>query len=423
MPAAARAAAGLLALWLGACATPEAPAPETPAAPPSAAAPPPAPAALLLPADWSDLPGWRQDRLSEALPALRQQCAAPRRPATEPPGAIPPALLGDAAWWQALCRDAARLPPGNQAAARRFVQARFRPMQLRPQETTAQGLLTGYFEPVYAGCTAPGPGCTSPVRGRPPGLLNVDAGRIDPRQGGTRIRGCIDRGALSPCPDRAAIEAGRLADAPVLAWMDQVEKFFLQIQGSGRVVLAEGGVLRLGYAAQNFSPYVPIGRVLLEQGQLSRPVSMQSIRAWLLANPGRVEATLNANPSYVFFRVLDLPEELGPIGSLGVPLTPGRSVAVDPAVVPLGLPVYLATPGPAQGVAPRLAFAQDTGGAIRGVARADLFTGTGPEAGEVAGRLAAPLSLWVLLPNLPHLVAESAVTLPPPTLPPPGSAR
>jgi membrane-bound lytic murein transglycosylase A len=132
-----------------------------------------------------------------------------------------------------------------------------------------------------------------------------------------------------------------------------------------------------------------------------------------------VQATLNANPSYVFFRVLDLPEELGPIGSLGVPLTAGRSVAVDPAVVPLGLPGYLSAPG----VAPRLAFAQDTGGAIRGVARADLFTGTGPEAGEVAGRLAAPLALWVLLPNLPRLVAESAVTLPLPALPPSGIAR
>jgi membrane-bound lytic murein transglycosylase A len=159
--------------------------------------------------------------------------------------------------------------------------------------------------------------------------------------------------------------------------------------------------------------------VLLEKGEIARPVSMQSIRAWLLANPDRVGTTLNANPSYVFFRVLDLPAELGPIGSLGVPLTPGRSVAVDPAVVPLGLPVYVAAPG----VVPRVAFAQDTGGAIRGVARADLFTGTGPEAGEVAGRLAAPLSLWVLLPNLPQLVAESPVTLPLPTLPPLGSAR
>lgn len=419
MPAAARAAAGLILLWLGACTVPDTPAPEA-AAPPRSTAPSPPPAAQLLPADWSDLPGWRHDRLSEAMPALRQQCAAPRLPPTEPPSAISPALLGDAAWWQALCREAARLPPGNQQAARRLVQARFRPALLRPaRPPDAPGLLTGYFEPVHAGCTAPGPGCTSPVRGRPPGLLNVDAGRIDPRQGGTRLRGCIDRGALSPCPDRAAIEAGHLADAPVLAWMDQVEKFFLQIQGSGRVVLDQGGVLRLGYAAQNFSPYVPIGRVLLEQGAIARPVSMQSIRAWLLANPERVQATLNANPSYVFFRVLDLPEELGPIGSLGVPLTAGRSVAVDPAVVPLGLPVYLSAPG----VAPRLAFAQDTGGAIRGVARADLFTGTGPEAGEVAGRLAAPLALWVLLPNLPRLVAESAVTLPLPALPPSGIAR
>lgn len=380
------------------------PAPDTPQATaraeatpiPSPPLPPP-PRPEPVPQGWAGVPGWRQDRLHEAIPALLSQCRSSRLPATEPDAAIARESLADAAWWRGLCAAAARLPPGNEAAARRLIQARFQPMALTPPPETPPPLLTGYFEPVYPGCTKPGPGCATPLRARPPGLVDVDAGRINPDRAGIRIRGCVDRGALSACPVRAAIESGAMPNAPVLAWMDLIDKFFLQIQGSGRLVFADGSVLRLGYAAQNFSPYVPIGRLLLEQGELSRPVSMQSIRAWLLANPARVAAVLNANPSYVFFRALDLPADQGPIGSLGVPLTAGRSIAVDPAIVPLGLPVFIAAPG----VVPRLTFAQDTGGAIKGFARADLFTGTGSEAGEVAGWLAAPVAAWVLLPAVP----------------------
>jgi membrane-bound lytic murein transglycosylase A len=359
--------------------------------------PPPPPRPEPVPQGWAGLPGWRQDKLHEAIPALLSQCRSSRLPATEPDAAIDRASLADAQWWRGLCSAAARLPPGNEAAARRLIQTRFQPMALTPPPETPPPLLTGYFEPVYPGCTEPGPGCATPLRARPPGLVDVDAGRFDAARAGTRIRGCVDRGALSACPPRAAIETGAMPNAPVLAWMDLVDKFFLQIQGSGRLLFADGSVLRLGYAVQNFNAYVPIGRLLLEQGELSRPVSMQSIRAWLQANPARVEAVLNANPSYVFFRALDLPADQGPIGSLGVPLTAGRSIAVDPAMLPLGLPVFIAAPG----VAPRLTFAQDTGGAIKGFARADLFTGTGPQAGEVAGRLAAPVAAWVLLPVVP----------------------
>jgi membrane-bound lytic murein transglycosylase A len=350
----------------------------------------PEPPALIA-ADWPDLPGWQQDHAAELLPALLAQCAAPRQLPGDPTGAVPAERLADGGWWQALCAAAGRLRPRADAAARAFLEQHFRPAAI-----DATGLLTGYFEPVYPACPERQPGCATPVRARPPGVVDVDVRQIDPAHPPRRIQGCVDRGALSPCPPRAAIEAGALPEAPVLAWMDPVDKFFMQIQGSGRLALADGATLRLGYAAQNGAPYVPIGRVLLERGELSRPVSMQSIRAWLAANPDRAEEILNANPSYVFFRLLDLPPASGPIGSMGVPLTPWRSVAVDPRVVPLGLPVFLA----AEGQKPRLALAQDTGGAIRGPARADMFTGTGAAAGEVAGRMVAPLRLWLLLPHV-----------------------
>ena len=307
--------------------------------------------------------------------------------------------LADADWWRATCAQAAALRPRSHDAVRGFLQARFQPVAV-----DTQGLLTGYFEPVYPACAEPGPSCPTPVRARPPGLVDVDARRIDPAGPSRRIRGCVDRGALSLCPPRAAIEAGGLSEAPVLAWMDPVDKFFLQIQGSGRLALPDGGTLRLGYEAQNGAPYVPIGRVLLDRGELSRPVSMQSIRAWLASHRDQAEAVLNENPSYVFFRPLDLPPAAGPLGSLGVPLTANRSLAVDPRFVPLGLPVWIA----ADGVAPRLAQAQDTGGAIRGPVRMDLFTGTGEAAGEVAGRLAAPVRAWLLLPLLAPRLGDAA---------------
>lgn len=383
----------LLAGLAGACAPSDARQEVARAAEPD---PPPPPA--LVEADWPDLPGWSRDGALALLPALLSQCT-PARGAPEPTDLVPAPLLGDAAWWQGLCSDAARLRPRTQAAARAFVAARFRPALL-----DATGLLTGYFEPVYAACTVAGPGCETPVRARPPGLVDVDARRIDAQSPPRRIRGCIDRGALSPCPPRAAIEAGAMPDAPVLAWMDPVEKFFMQIQGSGRLSLPGGATLRLGYEAQNGAPYVPIGRVLLDRGELTRPVSMQSIRAWLDANPARAEEVLNTNPSYVFFRPLDLPPGAGPLGAMGVPLTAGRSAAVDTKLVPLGLPLYLAPqPEPGSRIPlppPAAVLAQDTGGAIRGPARVDLFVGTGNDAGERAGRLVAPLKLWLLLPRL-----------------------
>jgi len=181
---------------------------------------------------------------------------------------------------------------------------------------------------------------------------------------------------------------------------DAVEAFFLQIQGSGRVRLESGEELRIGYADQNGHPYQSIGRYLVEQGELKLgEASLQGIQAWARANPGRVVELLNQNPSYVFFRELP-PADTGPIGSLGVPLTAERSLAVDPRFVPLGAPVYLATTRPNSELPlERLMIAQDTGGAIRGPVRADFFWGTGEDAGLLAGRMRQQGRMWVLLPR------------------------
>jgi membrane-bound lytic murein transglycosylase A len=378
-------AVAALVLGLAACA----PSLERTEAPTEVSRPAEPPA--LTPVAWAEMPGWQADRAAQLLPALASQCAMQRQPPGEPTAAVPADRLGTAEWWRATCAAVAALRPRTDAAVRAFIERHFQPVSV-----DATGLLTGYFEPVYPACPEPLPGCATPVRARPPGVVDVDIRRIDPAHPPRRLRGCVDRGALSPCPARAAIEAGALPEAPVLAWMDPVDKFFMQIQGSGRLALAGNVTMRLGYEAQNGAPYVPIGRVLLERGEIARPVSMQSIRAWLAANPDRVEELLNTNPSYVFFRPLDLPPAAGPVGSLGVPLTAGRSIAVDPRIVPLGLPVFLA----AEGRAPLLTMAQDTGGAIRGAGRIDLFTGTGAAAGETAGRLVAPVRTWLLLPVL-----------------------
>lgn len=314
---------------------------------------------------------------ARALPALRAQCAA----------ATLPRLPGGAEFWTAFCDAARAIPATDHDGFRALIATRF-----RAEPVPRAGLLTGYFEPVYAASRTPEPGLV-PVRARPPGLVDVDEGVFLPGRTGRRLRGCVADGALSPCPERAAIEAGVMPEAPALAWMDRNDKFFLQIQGSGRLRFDDGAQLRLGYAAQNGAPYVAIGRLLLDRGLIARPVSMQSIRAWLEAHPEAARALLDENPSYVFFRPLDLPSAAGPVGALGVPLTAGRSIAVDPRHIPIGSPILLAP----DGEAPRLVFAQDVGGAIRGEGRADLFTGTGAEAGEVAGRLVRRARLLVLL--------------------------
>jgi membrane-bound lytic murein transglycosylase A len=295
-----------------------------------------------------------------------------------------------------LCTEAAALPRQNDAAARRFFETRF------TAEPAGRGLMTGYFEPELRGAREPGPGFPAALRPRPADLIELDPAALTAPERGIRRR-IADR--IEPLPDRAGIEAGALDDAaPPFLWLaDRVEKFFLQIQGSGRVLLPDGALLRVGYAAQNGHRYVPVGRLLIERGAIRREdMSMQAIRAWLAAAPPEEAAALMAaNPSYVFFRLVEgLSDKDGPVGTLGVPLTPGRSIAVDPAWVPLGLPVWVETRDPVSGEPiRRLVVAQDTGGAIRGPGRGDWFWGWGAWAEERAGRMSEPSAMTLLRPR------------------------
>lgn len=366
--------------------------------------PPPSvePTLRLEPARFTDLPGWTSDDPRPALAALARSCGRlARRPPDDPMGRDP--SFGRIADWRAVC-DALAAPAAGPEEARARLEQFLRPW-LVTDRGRPEGLFTGYFEPVLEGSRVPGPVHRHPVYRRPDDLVTVELGLFDPSLEGRRIAGRVEQGRLVPYPTRAEIDGGALAGRGLeIAWVsDPVALFFLHIQGSGRIELAEGGTLRLGYADQNGRPYRAIGRDLVEIGALAKEaVSMQSIRAWLLANPGQATAILHKNPSYVFFRVLDLPADApGPPGAQGVPLTPGRSLAVDRRFLPLGLPLWLATTAPLpEGERPleRLVVAQDAGGAIRGPVRGDLFWGAGPEAEHAAGHMRSQGRYWALLP-------------------------
>ncbi|MDO9501335.1 murein transglycosylase A [Falsiroseomonas sp.] len=342
---------------------------------------------------FSELPGWAEDRLEAALPAFRASCAVMARlPADRTMGGEG-ALARTAGDFAPACAAAATLP-ADPPAARHFFETHF------AAYAVGEDVLTGYYEPELRGSTRRDGPYQTPLHATPPELVQVDLGQFAQDLRGRRTAGVVRDGRLQPFADRAAITGGALDGRGLeLAWVDDpADAFFLQIQGSGRVRLAEGGVLRLGYAAQNGHPYYAIGRALVENGTLTREtVSMQAIRAWLAeAPPGEAAALMNRNPSYVFFRPLtELPPEAGPLGALGAPLTPGRSLAVDRTRTPLGAPVWLAAQAPLR----RLVVAQDTGGAIRGAARADLFTGWGDAAGAEAGGMRDPAALFVLVPR------------------------
>lgn len=342
------------------------------------AAPPPPPDKLVLvPAGFADLPGWGNEAPFAWLPALLKSCANHmKRPPAQPLGPNLPSRAGD---WTAPCTIATLLPPGDNIALRNFLELNFQPHAVL-NNAEPVGLFTGYYEPELRGSRRCRPPYTVPLYRLPPELAVKDK---------------------PPFPDRGAIDNGALVGRglELLCVDSAVDAFFLHIQGSGRVVLAEGGVMRVNVAGQNGHPYVPIGRELVQDGQLEQgKVSMQAIRAWLAANPAAAPAMMARNPSYVFFREVALAPEDGPLGAEGVPLTPGRSLAVDRRFLGYGVPLWLDIDSPV-GRMQRLVMAQDTGGAIRGPVRGDLFWGWGADAAEQAGRMAHRGRYWVLLPR------------------------
>ncbi len=355
----------------------------------------------LEPASFDDLPGWRADDPRHALAALKRSCDRHlARPAEAAVG--PFAVGGRAGDWHGPCRVLATLEPSamDAAEARRFVEAGFRPYRVRGSDGP-EGLFTGYYEASARGSRTRSARYHVPLHGRPADLVTADLGIFSDEFRGRSVAGRVENGRFIPYEDRAAISAGALAgrDLEILWVDDPVDAFFMEIQGSGRVLLDDGTVLRVGYAGKNGLPYTAIGRVLTDMGALTRDrVSMQSIRAWLAANPDKARAVMDHNRSYVFFREI---EGEGPIGAEGVALTPERSLAVDRRFFGLGVPFYVVADDDAGALAPvrALMVAQDTGGAIRGPVRGDLFLGWGEAAGERAGRMRMRGRYWMLLPR------------------------
>ncbi|HUQ26866.1 MAG TPA: MltA domain-containing protein [Burkholderiales bacterium] len=384
----------LAALVVASC-TPLPPKPEPVPTPPPVKPPSGPETALYQEVAFDTLPGWQQAALVPSLRAFLVGCGRPPAP-----------LL-------VACELAALVPPGDEAATRQFFESQFTAYALRSSNAGDTGLLTGYYEPIIDGARQRDGENRFPVYGVPDDLIVVELASVNPDVRNMRLRGRLEGRRLVPYYSRAEIEA-RNVPAQVIAWTkDPVDLFFLQIQGSGQIRLADGARLRIGYADQNGHPFRSLGRYLVDRGEMTLDqASMQNIKAWAAANPHKLREALNANPSYVFFRELkELREDEGPIGALGVPLTAGYSMAVDRRFMPLGAPVYLATTYPlSEERLERLMAAQDVGGAIRGVVRGDFYWGSGVDAGAQAGRMRNPARMWLLWPRGLPLPRDGAAT-------------
>ncbi len=357
---------------LAACAAPPR-APGPAAAVSTAAAPIVQPRARWLPVAWRDLPGWGADRTLALWPALRLGCAKP------------PA----ASAWAGLCARALASPPGDDAAARGFIERELQPYRVQTLQGDAEGLATGYFEPLVAASRTPQPGFAVPLY-RPP----ADLGERRPYW---------TRQQIDTLPAARAALRGR-----EIAWVaSPLDALLLQVQGSGRLRVTEPDgrerLVRVAYAGSNDLPYRSVGAWLIDQGELPPGgANWPAIRDWAArATPQRRNAMLWSNPRVVFFREEPVADPaLGPRGALGVPLTAGRSVAVDPLAVPLGTVLWLDTTEPHTATPlRRLVIAQDTGNAIVGAVRIDYFWGAGEAAEQQAGRMKQALRLWALWPR------------------------
>ena len=400
----AAAALAALAVLLQGCATPEpSPAPK-PAPRPSACPPvkrpacpaPPTPQApappvelrgRLDPAPWSELPDWGADSLRPSLDAFARSCT----------------VLAERGEWKAACEAALALPAtASESDIARFFQSSFDPYRVVNPDDSTTGTITGYYEPLLHGSRTRTRRYRYPIYAAPPDLLTIDLASVYPELKHRRLRGRLEGNRVVPYFSREDIDANPTPLRGLeLAWVDDpIEAFFLHIQGSGQIELPDHTRIRVGYADQNGHPFRSLGALLIRRGEITpQRASMQGIKDWARRHPRKVSEYLDANPSYVFFRELpgDLP---GPIGALGVPLTPERSIAVDSRVIPLGAPVYLATTRPNTDVPlERLMVAQDTGGAIFGAVRADFYWGFGDAAGEEAGKMRQSGRMWVLLPK------------------------
>jgi membrane-bound lytic murein transglycosylase A len=355
----------------------------------------------LEPVKWDDVDGWAADDHLAAFAAFQVSCQTlrnPKRPDDDRP--IYNAL-------REVCRRAAAARPSNKEAARRFFEDNFRPV-LITRLGEPQGFLTGYYEPIVEGSRFPNPEFHVPLYRRPHDLV---AAGYKPGSGDFPNKGALigrrnENSEIVPYHDRGAIEAGALDGQKLeICWLrDPFEALAIQIQGSARVVLEDGTPLRINYDSHNGFPYTAVGRVLIERDLVPREeMSMQRIRDWMAANPDEAPKVRATNRSYVFFRVSGLSNEGEPVGAQGVPLIPGRSIAVDKVHV-YGTPFFIDASLPIESSKPntpfrRLMIAQDTGSAIVGPARADLYWGAGDDAARIAGRIRHPGRFVMLLPR------------------------
>ncbi len=371
------------------------------AANPAQSLPPLAEQAELRRVAFSDLPGWSQDDAAAAFRAFLETC----RPLAEGApaqrlGVAPPDIL------VTICRKALAATITDSRAARAFFERHFQPFEVQPK--TGNGFLTAYFEPEIVASRERTPEFPVPVLGRPADLVTF--AQNEPRPPGidaVYAAARVSEGVYSIFPDRAAIWGGALTGQGLeIAWLrDEAELFITQVQGSARLTLTDGTRARLTYAGRNGHPYTSIGRILVERGEISlSEMSLERLMGWLRADPARGRALMERNRSYVFFALEKMLDPTrGPVGGAGVPLTTGRSLAVDRTIWPYGLPVWIEvsplTPAGPRMPLDRLMIAQDTGSAIVGPARGDFFMGSGAEAGQRAGLVRDAMRFVVFWPR------------------------
>ena len=371
------------------------------------------------PIEWSDLEGWTSDDHAAAFAAFLGSCRTlqnRRRQSARDLTPIPAALKD-------ICEDARQAIPLDEDGARKFFEDHFRPIRIS-RLGDSDGFLTGYYEPIIAGSRVPTGEFTAPLYRRPPNLVPAGRRKLGDAfpSKGVFVGRRVGRRKIAPYYDRGQIEDGALVGwhLEICYLHDQVDVLFAQIQGSARIRLEDGAILRVNYDSHNGWPYTPVGRVLVDQKILSRDqVSMQSIRDWMEANPDQAKEARRQNKSYVFFRITDLATEDEAVGGQGVPLMPGRSIAIDRVLHAYGTPFFIQAELPIANQKigtkfDRLMIAQDTGSAIVGPARADIYFGAGDEAARIAGRIKNPGTFVMLVPReLDPVAAGSDVPLPP----------
>ena len=350
---------------------------------------------------YAKVPGWGADDLRAFLPVFLKSCEkisgkAPDR------NMGPDKAFGTVAQWMALCDQAAQHRGQSHNALRYFFEKNFKPYLVFDKGDPV-GLFTGYYEAELQGSWSPGGMYNVPIYGPPKDIISVDLGKFRAELAGTVVAGRVEGKKFVPFYNRAEIAAGALNGRQLeLMWVNSsIDAFFLHIQGSGKVVMEDGSSVRVGYAGRNGARYVAVGRELIAANTISHEdMSMQAIRAWMEANPVAALTLMNVNQSFIFFRMLDEPN---PVGAQGVPLSAGYSLAIDDDFIPYGMPIWLNITDPRDPdhkiPLRRLVVSQDTGSAIKGPVRGDLFWGGGREAAAAAGVMKEHGMYYLLLPR------------------------